>query len=277
MLEPPSRTVRALKNRGSDSVNILRSTRAFVRRLSLPIIVVDYDDVPLFGLSWVLSFDLALPPGARVCTVTTESKGQKDTTAVKKLLGKYPEIFSDKLGIFAGEKVVITLAPEAIPKAFKPRPIPYVLRPAVKEEIDRLMQDGVLEKIDPTLKNISWASPIVVAIKPNGKVRICWDFKCTINPFISSVQHPLPRFEDIMMQLQDGNEFTVLDLKGAYLQLEVAESSRDLLVIATPFGYFRYTRLTFGVKSAPGLFQSLRRTCVNHTGDLLWVGDSEAP
>lgn len=46
-----------------------------------------------------------------------------------------------------------------------------------------------------------------------------------------------------------------MDLKDANLQLEVDESSRDFLVVVTPFGYFRYTRLAFGVQSAPGMFQ----------------------
>lgn len=61
------------------------------------------------------------------------------------------------------------------------------------------------------------------------------------------MQHSPPRFKYIMIKLQGGNAFTVLDLKDAYLQLEVVESSSDFLVIATPFGHFRYTRLAFGL------------------------------
>ena len=51
--------------------------------------------------------------------------------------------------------------------------------------------------------------------------------------------------------------FTKLDLSQAYLQLPVDEDSKDLLVINTPKGLFRYNRLPYGVSVAPAIFQSV--------------------
>ncbi|VDK88190.1 unnamed protein product [Dibothriocephalus latus] len=44
--------------------------------------------------------------------------------------------------------------------------------------------------------------------------------------------------------------FAKLDLADAYLQVEVAPVSRELLTINTHRGLFMYTRSSFGVKSA---------------------------
>ena len=60
---------------------------------------------------------------------------------------------------------------------FKPRPLPYDMRKKVEEELQRLEQDQVIEP----LKYSDWAAPIVPVLKPNGQVRICCDYKVTVN------------------------------------------------------------------------------------------------
>ena len=49
--------------------------------------------------------------------------------------------------------------------------------------------------------------------------------------------------------------FCLLDLKNAYLQLELTEKSREYLTINTPFGRYRHNKLPFGVSAAPSIFQ----------------------
>ncbi|KII65266.1 Retrovirus-related Pol polyprotein [Thelohanellus kitauei] len=63
-----------------------------------------------------------------------------------------------------------------------------------------------------------------------------------------------------MTKLCGGKYFSVIDLKDAYLQMEVDPSSRDYLKIATHVGYYRYTRLPFGVSLAPSIFQKAMGT-----------------
>ena len=146
--------------------------------------------------------------------------------------------------------------PTAPPKAFAARSVPFAMHKAVEAELDRLTSEGILEPVDPMVTPIEWASPIVIAMKTNGAVRICGDFKVTINLYIISDNYPLPRFEEIAAKLSNCRYFSVIDLKDAYLQLPVAEASQKYFVIATHKGYFRYTRLPFGVNFAPGLFQA---------------------
>jgi len=79
----------------------------------------------------------------------------------------------------------------------------------------------------------------------------------TINKFIQTHHYPLPNIEDLFANLEGCTVFCVLDLSGAYQQLELSTSSREYLTINTLKGLFRFTRLTFGVASAPAIFQSI--------------------
>ena len=214
--------------------------------------------MPLFGLDWLLAFGVALPDGVTVHAVSRPAEALSTTVQqrLRKLLNEYADVFSSELGRIRCQEAVVNIDPDARPKAFAARPVPFPMREAVEAELKRLTSLGILEPVDPTTTPIEWASPIVITMKANGSVRICGDFKVTINPHIICDSHHLPTFDEIALKLNNCQVFNVIDLKDAYLQLPVAPESRKYLVISTTVGYFRYTRLPFGVNFAPGLFQS---------------------
>ncbi|KAL3975969.1 inner nuclear membrane protein Man1 [Sarotherodon galilaeus] len=86
-------------------------------------------------------------------------------------------------------------------------------------------------------------------------VRICGDFKVSVNPVLRIDQYPLPRIEDIFTAVAGGKHFSKIDLAQAYLQMEVEETSRKYLVINTHKGLYQYNRLVFGIASAPAVWQ----------------------
>ena len=101
-----------------------------------------------------------------------------------------------------------------------------------------------------------WAAPIVAVLKSDQKsVRICGDFRMTVNPVSKLNRYPLPKVKDLLASLAEGKVFSKLDLTQAYQQLKLDATSQKYLVIKTHRGLFRYTRLPFGVSSAPGIFQ----------------------
>ncbi len=62
------------------------------------------------------------------------------------------------------------------------------LREKVGQELDKLEKSGVIEKIPFA----DWAAPIVVVPKTDDRIRICDDYKVTINPALNVEQYPLP-------------------------------------------------------------------------------------
>ena len=110
---------------------------------------------------------------------------------------------------------------------------------------------GSIEKT----QSADWAAPIVPIVKPDGSIRICGDYKLTVNQASRVESYPLPRIEDIFASLSGGKLFTKLDLAHAYNQIPLDEESKKLVVINTQKGLYKYNRLPFGIASAPALFQ----------------------
>ncbi|KAK3793006.1 hypothetical protein RRG08_032268 [Elysia crispata] len=136
-------------------------------------------------------------------------------------------------------------------KFCKARPVPYALVNKVGQELDNLEKQGILSKV----QHSEWATPVVPVLKQSGDVRLCGDFKITLNPVLQAEQYTLPRVEDIFANLGSGQKFSKIDLRQAYLQLPLNEESRPLTVINTHKGLYAYNRLVFGITSSPAVWQ----------------------
>ena len=126
------------------------------------------------------------------------------------------------------QKVSIHLRDEVSPVFSNARPVPFAIKQKVQDELKRLVDMAVLQKIDYS----DWAAPIVVVNKPNGKVRIYGDFKA-LNRRISVDQHPIPTLDQLLEKLQGGQFYSKIDLADAYLQLELDDDAKKLCVIWT--------------------------------------------
>ena len=100
-----------------------------------------------------------------------------------------------------------------------------------------------------------WAAPIVPVLKSDGSLRLCGDYKQTVNKSAIVDKYPLPKVDDLLALLAGGMSFTKLDLAHAYQQLVLDEESSKLTTINTHRRLYRYKRLPFGIASAPAIFQ----------------------
>ena len=86
--------------------------------------------------------------------------------------------------------------------------------------------------------------------KSDGNIRLCGDYKVTVNPVLDVDQYPLPYPEDLMSSLTGGLKFSKLNLSSAYQQMPLDKDSREYMAINTHHGLYRYTQLPFGIASA---------------------------
>lgn len=139
------------------------------------------------------------------------------------------------------------------PVVHPPRKIPIAIKDKVKTELDRMTEMGVIVKQEePT----EWVNSMVTVIKPNGKIRICIDPR-DLNKAICREHYPLKTVEEVISQMPNAKIFTKLDATSGFWQLRLDEKSSKLCTFNTPFGRFRFTRLPFGIKSAPEVFQKV--------------------
>ena len=120
-------------------------------------------------------------------------------------------------------------------------------------------------------------------MKKDESVRLCGDYKTTVNRDLDVDQYPLPKPDDLFATLAGGQHFSKIDLTSAYQQLQLDEESQPLTTINTHRRLFQYTRLPFGVASAPALFQKVMDTVLQdlpkvicYIDDILVTGSTEA-
>ncbi|XP_060545241.1 uncharacterized protein K02A2.6-like [Pantherophis guttatus] len=209
---------------------------------SLPVLVVKGSLPSLLGLDWFEAWGLTVS-GVH----TTVADGFEALTS------EFAEVFDGSLGNYKGTPISLNLDPQVAPIRLKPRRVPFALRPKVDAELDKLLAQGILEPTDYS----KWETPIVIPTKQDGSIRICGDFKCTLNRALQAHPYPVPVVQHLLHSLGHGTIFAKLDMTQAYQQLPVDDATATAQTIVTHRGAFKCRRLQFGVCVAPGIFQSL--------------------
>ncbi|XP_026574068.1 uncharacterized protein K02A2.6-like, partial [Pseudonaja textilis] len=209
----------------------------------LPLTVVERDRPSLLGLQWLAPLGLEVTGTNHVAEADWEEQ----------LVREFQEVFNGNLGKYRGPPISFSLDPTIAPIRLKPRRVPFALRPKIDEQLNKLIEQGVLEATD----HARWETPIVTPIKPDGSVRICGDYKATLNRALQQSAYPVPVVQHLLHSLGGGRVFAKLDLAQAYQQLPVDEETAEAQTIVTHRGAFRCKRPQFGVSVAPGVFQSL--------------------
>ena len=234
-----------LKTYSGESLEILGKVHVIVsyegNTYTLSVIVVKGSGPCLLGQDWLQELQLNWK---KIFQIRSSDK-------LKELLHKYRHVFSEELGTYKGTEITIHVKPNTKPRFFKHRSVPYILKSKIETELQRLQSLGIITPV----KSSDWAAPIVPVTKPDGSVRICGDYKLTINQAAHVESYPLPKIEDLLSPLAGGVAFTKLDLAQAYLQLPLSDSSKQYVTINTHKGLFEFNRVPFGITSAPAIFQ----------------------
>ncbi|UYV78715.1 K02A2.6-like [Cordylochernes scorpioides] len=133
----------------------------------------------------------------------------------QKILEQYHEVFQG-VGLINSECKIYT-KPEYSPVQVPPRRIPTSLGAEVQSEL------------------------------------ICLDPR-KLNEALVGRHFQTPAPAELLHEIPKSKYYTVLDVKSAYWHIPVAKECRDLLVMTTPFGKFRYNRLPFGLKISAQIF-----------------------
>ena len=168
------------------------------------------------------------------------------------LKAQYPKVFTG-VGKLKDFELKLHVDPNVPPVAQELRRVPFALRDKVKAKIDELLERDTIERVEgPTI----WASPVVVAPKPSGEIRLCVDMR-RANEAIIRERLPIPTVDEVLEELNGSTVFSKLDLRHGFHQVELHADSRDITTFITHDGLFSYKRLSFGVNAAPEKYQHI--------------------
>lgn len=166
----------------------------------LNVIIAKGNGPNLLGRDWLTPLNI---------TLNINLISDSDLISMEKIISKYSEIFRDGLGTFNGDPVTIHLKPDATPRFLKARPVPYAIKDRVEKEIDRLVTEGVLQP----LPYLECATSVVPIIKKSGDVRLCGDYRSTVNQATESDTYPMPAANEVFATVAGAKFFTTLDLE----------------------------------------------------------------
>ena len=130
------------------------------------------------------------------------SHSTNQNAKLNELLDRYSAVFAVGLGHMNTFDAKLHLKPNSQPKFVKARTVPFALKPAVERELERLEEEGIIEKVTHS----EWASPVVAVPKEGGTLRLCGDYKVTLNPVLEVDKYPLPKPDDLFASLAGGAE-----------------------------------------------------------------------
>lgn len=228
--------------------------------------------LPLMGRDMIEALKMDMGPFYKGPPKVAElSRCESAETRLQLVLQENADLFRPELGKFTRRKAELKFKEDKPGTVFRrARPVPHALRPKVEAALENMVKQKVVTPIEHS----EWASPLVIVPKPGGKLRICADFKQTLNPLLDINIYPLPKPEDLFQMLNGGEKYSKVDLKDAYLQMELSDEAKTYLVINTHRGLLRYERLPFGLASAPAIFQkSMEELLAGIEGVVIYLDD----
>ena len=104
----------------------------------MPLIVAESKGPALLGRNWL----------AKIQVDWKFIKSLRGNKPIDSLIQKYSCLFDGQLGKVRDISVKLELKDGANPRFFKPRSVPYAVREPIKEELDRLVNEGILRRIE---------------------------------------------------------------------------------------------------------------------------------
>ena len=167
---------------------------------------------------------------------------------LEQVKSEFPEVISDLPGRTGVCRLEIRTTGDQ-PISSPPYRIPDRLKDGVREEVLKLVELGIVVP-----SHSPWVSPVVPVPKPDGSVRVCIDYR-RLNAVTVGDPYYMCTLEEILERVGNSRAISKLDLAKGFYQIEVDVDSVDKTAFITPFGKYAFTRMPFGLKNAPAIFQ----------------------
>ena len=171
---------------------------------------------------------------------------------MKNLVFQYRDVFTDKPGTTNLAEHKIEMVTDD-PVRVKPYPIPYSLREELKQDIEQMLDMGVIRKSDSP-----YSSPIVIVRKKDGSNRICIDFR-RVNKLSRFDSEPMIRPQDIFSRISQDKYYSKFDMTKGYWQIPMRKQDIAKTSFVTPDGCYEFVKMPFGLMNSGATFTRMMR------------------
>lgn len=192
---------------------------------------------------------------------------QKQKQKLFSLLKKHHELFilhPDELGLVEGEPAHIH-AKDQVPIRAPTYRYPEQAKETVREMLKEMEERDITEP-----STSAWLSPVVLVNKPDGKKRLCLDYR-QVNTKLEADIQPPPRIEELVESAMGQKYYCTLDMKDAYYQILLDEGSRDLTTFSDGVTLYRFKRLPFGLSCSPTIFTRKMNNIIQELAPAGWL------
>ena len=189
------------------------------------------------------------------------------------IIDQFPSVFSHSTGKFCGPPIKIHVNKDAVPVIQPQRRIPLHYVSRLKDELQSMLEDQVIEGPLSTEEPGTFISNLVITDKRDtDRIRVTLD--CTsVNKEIYSTHEPIPTPEELRHKLQGSDRFSTLDMTNCYYQFEIEADARKLFAFRTPWGIFRYKRMVMGTSPASSEIQKKIREIISQCKNAIHIKD----
>ena len=133
-------------------------------------------------------------------------------------------VSDERLPAVKGYKAHVKLITGSQPMFCKVRKITLTLQDRVKEKLETMVRQGILEPVQTD--GVTNASPVVWQRKKNGALRLWVDLKVHVDGKVMDEDYPIPDMETIFHNLHGASYFGKTDLSDASSQIELDEDAK---------------------------------------------------
>lgn len=101
----------------------------------------------------------------------------------------------------------------------------------IAEKIKKMIEKDIIKA-----SKSAWSSPNLLVPKRDGSYRFCVDYR-TLNAVTEKDAYPLPYISAILDRLHEAKYLSSMDIKSAFWQVPVKESSREYTALTVPGGH----------------------------------------